>query len=246
MRGRARCDSGAFDKPDRGTPVATPHAQLSAPTVLFGIRSPLVVEYEESCARRGIALSAGIDLDGTPRLAGDLPVIPLGEFLPVAGTRFLACAFAPKRRRELVEQARALGLDLAAALVDPHAVLARTVRVGAGSFINAGVIIGAVTRIGEAVLVNRAASVGHHCLIQDYVSIGPGATLAGNIHVGQGAMIGAGAVILPDVRIGAGAIISAGAVVRAHVKDDTLVAGDPARPRPYDPKRSSLNIAGGE
>ncbi len=216
------------------------------PIVLFGIRSPIVVEFEETCSRRGITVTAGINLGGSPRLASNIDVISVDDFVPVAGTRFYACAFSPDRRRALVDQGIVRGMQLADALIDPSAVMARSVRFGTGSFANAGVVIGALCHIGTGVLVNRSASIGHHCVVGDYVSIGPGATLAGNIHVGEGCMIGAGAVILPDLRIGAGAVVAAGSVVRAHVKAGSLVAGNPARVRPFDPVRSSLNTPQGE
>jgi len=214
--------------------------------ILFGIRSPIVVEYEETCARLGIAVLQGVSVNGAPRLLARDVVVPIEDFRPAAGTRFLACAFTPRRRAELIRQARALGLELAPALVDPHAVVARSARIGDGTFLNAGAVIGAVTRIGEGVLVNRAASVGHHCLIGDCVSLAPGATLAGNVRVGSGSMIGVGAVVLPDIRIGEGAIVAGGSCVREHVPDGAFVAGNPARARSFDPSRSSLHVEDGE
>lgn len=214
--------------------------------VLFGIRSPIVVEYEESCHRSGRPLTCGISVSGAPRSSSGLAVIDLDAYVPADSEEALCCAFSPERRRELALQARAMGLLLAEALVDPHAVVSSSARIGAGSFVNAGCVIGSVTRIGEGVLVNRSASVGHHCLIGDYVSIGPGATLAGNIRVDEGAVIGAGCVVQPGLRIGAGAIVAAGSVVRAHVPEGTLVAGNPARQKPFRPKLSSLFHEGSE
>ena len=201
--------------------------------ILFGVRSPLVVDYEETCHRLGIPITAAIRIEGPSRLVDSSNIVELAEFDP-AGTddRFVACAFSPERRAALMAQALWLGLVPAPALIDPSAVLARSVRVGDGSFVNAGVVIGAVSLIGTGVLINRSASLGHHTVLGDHVSIGPGATLAGNIQVGAGALIGAGAVVLPHLRIGPGAVVPAGTLVRRHVPEGVLVAGDPARPRP--------------
>lgn len=204
------------------------------------------MEYEETLSRLGIAITAAISLAGVPRLMARRHIIDIADFVPAPNALFLSCAFTPKRRAELVAQGRALELQLAPALIDPHAVVASSSRVGCGSFLNAGVVIGAVTMIGENVLVNRTTSIGHHCLIEDNVSFGPGATLAGNIRVGAGAMIGAGAVVLPDMRIGAGAIVAAGSLVRQHVPDHTFVAGNPAKERPFDPVKSWLNVEDSE
>jgi sugar O-acyltransferase (sialic acid O-acetyltransferase NeuD family) len=214
--------------------------------ILFGVRSPLVVDYEETLVRRGIAVIAAVSVSGTPRLLDRSRLVELAEFSAPPGAGFLAPAFAPMRRAELIAHGISMGLAKAEPLIDPTAVLPRSVRIGAGTFINAGVVIGAMTMLGEGVLVNRSASLGHHTVLGDLVSIGPGATLAGNIHVGAGSVIGAGAVILPNVRIGAGAIVSAGAVVRKHVPDGVLVIGNPAIERRFNPRVSSLNVEDGE
>ena len=214
--------------------------------ILFGIRSPLVVDVEETLYRLAIAVSAAVSINGAPRLMDLRPVVNLADFTAPPGGAFIATAFVPGRRRELIEQAMLLGLALAPALVDPTAILPRSVRVGDGSFINAGVVIGALSRIGEGVLVNRAVSIGHHVMVGDFVSIGPGATLAGNIHVGAGALIGAGSTILPSVRIGENAIVSAGSVVRKDVPDGAFVTGNPAVRKPLNVRRSSLAIEDAE
>lgn len=214
--------------------------------ILFGVRSPIVVDYEETLARLGVPISTAVSVKGAPRLLDRSHLVDLQDFALSADRAFVACAFAPLRRRELWEQAVAMGLEPAAAIIDPSAVLPRSIRVGPGSFINAGVVIGALSVLGQGVLVNRAASLGHHTVLGDFVSIGPGATLAGNIHVGTGSVIGAGAVILPNVRIGSQAIVSAGSVVRKHVADDTLVVGNPALPHRFNPRRSSLAVEDGE
>lgn len=215
--------------------------------ILFGVRSPITVEYEESCHRRGIAISHSVSLGGAPRALDASKVVSIDDFHPVPKEgRFYACAFTAARRRDLFARAESLGLAAAPALIDPHAVLARSVRIDDGSFLNAGAIVGALSFIGAGVLINRAASVGHHAMIGDFVSIGPGATLAGNIHVGAGTIIGAGATILPDIRIGENALIAGGSLVRENVPDGAFVAGNPAKARPFDPTKSTLYVEDGE
>lgn len=214
--------------------------------ILFGVRSPLVVDYEETLARSGITVTFAVSVNGTPRLLDRSRLIDLCSFEVAEQGDFLVPAFAPMRRRELWDQAMALGLRPAEALIDPTAILPRAIRIGRGTFVNAGVVIGALSILGEGVLINRAASLGHHTVLADFVSIGPGATLAGNIHVGAGSMIGAGAVIHPNVRVGENALVSAGAVVRKNVADGTLVVGNPALSLPFNPRRSSLAVEDGE
>ncbi len=209
--------------------------------VLFGVRTPLVVDYEETCERLGIEVAAGVSVHGTPRMLDPSRVIQLDDVDTVIDTAFVTCAFSSSRRKELSELAFASGLTAAEALIDPTAVLPTSIRVGRGTYINAAAVIGGASFIGEHVLINRAVSLGHHSLIGDFVSIGPGATLASNIQVGDGAVIGAGAVIVPNIRIGADAVIGAGSLVRKNVDDGVFVAGNPIKERPLDREKSSLN-----
>ncbi len=169
--------------------------------ILFGIRSPLVVEVEETLLRLDRAVTAAVSVNDTPRILDRRAVVDLADFEPPEGGRFIPIAFQPQRRAELAQMALDLGLALAESLVDPTAILPRSIHIGDGTFINAGSVIGGATAIGEMVLVSRSASIGHHVLLGDRVSIGPGATLAGNIRVGEDSVIGAGAVIQPDIRM---------------------------------------------
>lgn len=214
--------------------------------LLFGVRSPLVVDVEETLHRLQRSVTLAVSVSGVPRLTQTDHIVDLDDFKPKPGEDFLAVAFAPLRREQLVRMATSMSLCLSNPLIDPTAVLASTVRVGLGTYINASVTVGGVTRIGESVFINRSASIGHHCMIGDFVSIGPGATLAGNIVVGKGSLIGAGAVVLPHIRIGAGSIVAAGAVVRGHVPDGVLVEGHPARRHSLTPEKSPLYLGDGE
>jgi hypothetical protein len=215
--------------------------------VLFGIRTPLVVDYEETCKRLGIEVAAGISVSGSPRMLDQSMVIAFDEVADAnLDVAFITCAFSSTRRKELCELAVSAGLEVADALIDPTAVLPTSIRVGNGTFINTCVVVGGASFIGEHVLINRAVSLGHHSLIGDLVSIGPGATLASNIRIGEGSVIGAGAVVLPNIQIGRDAVIGAGALVRKNVPDGVFVAGNPAVEKPLDRQNSSLNTAGEE
>jgi sugar O-acyltransferase (sialic acid O-acetyltransferase NeuD family) len=214
--------------------------------ILFGLRSPIVVDYEISAERSGRAIAYGVSVSGHPRVLSDIEIVEFAELEGCARGAALPCAFSPKKRAELAQLAQDSGFGLADALIDPTAILPPRLRIGVGSFVNAGVVVGGGCAFGEGVLINRSASIGHHTVLGDYVSVGPGAVLSGNVRIGRNSMIGAGAVIQSGIRIGDNVLVSAGSVVRKHVSDGALIAGNPAKVMPFRNGQSSLDLMGGE
>lgn len=215
---------------------------------LFGIRSPLLPDYEDCFDRLGLEISIAVRADSLrPRLLGHKTVIDLADLSSAHhGLAFIACAFNPYRRDELVRLALAARMVAAKAIVDPTSIVATSTRLGDGTFVNAGSVIGSAGIIGDHVFVNRASNIGHHAILDDYVSIGPGVTIAGNVRVGRTSFVGAGSIILPGIRIGAGAVVAAGSVVRTDVNDGVLVAGNPANVRRNRPSSTMLGGDGEE
>lgn len=115
-------------------------------------------------------------------------------------------------------------------LVDPHASVDATAKLGGGTQVLPGAVVSADAVVGEGCIVNHKASVDHECQIGSGVHLGPGATLCGLVSVGDAAMIATGAVVLPRIRIGEGATVGGGAVVIKDVPDYAVVVGNPARP----------------
>jgi sugar O-acyltransferase (sialic acid O-acetyltransferase NeuD family) len=224
--------------------MSTPMRQI----IIFGVRSPMVADFEETCDRAGLTIAAAVRASAhPPRLLNRAPLVELADLGDAhRSTRCVVCAFSPLRRRELVGAAIAAGLRFDGPLVDPTTVIARSTRIGDGAFVGAGGVIGAAGRLGDHVFVNRASNLGHHLVIDDFATIGPGVTIAGNVRIGEGAVIGAGSTILPGVVIGARAMVAAGSVVRRDVADDTLVAGVPAKPTRLRPSATAVHPPGEE
>ena len=88
---------------------------------------------------------------------------------------------------------------------------------------NADVIIGNGVAIGPNV-----ALIAHS---NAYVEGRPivGTVISKPIEIGNNVLIGANAVILPGIRIGNNSIVGAASVVTKEVKDNEIVAGNPAK-----------------
>ena len=196
--------------------------------VLFGAGSPIIVDVEEFCARRGWRIAEVVkNVPGDVHASGDAPVVEATPETRLTHPVLLPL-FSPANRRRAHEHAVTLGARAFPFLIDPTSILPRRIEIADGSYINAGCVVGAAARIGRFAFINRGASLGHHLDLGDYASIGPGVTIAGQVRIGSDAMIGAGAVVLPGISIGRGAVVAAGAIVHRDVPDGATVIGRPA------------------
>ncbi len=141
-----------------------------------------------------------------------------GEFIISIGNN--------RTRRKL---AKRLKTGNFANVIHPSAVIDKTVAMGNGTVVMAGVVVNVATKIGKHCILNTSASVDHDCSIHDYSHISPNATLCGHVTIGKGAQVGAGAVILPNICIGKWSVIGAGAVVTKDIPDRATVVGNPGR-----------------
>lgn len=132
-------------------------------------------------------------------------------------------------RRKISQTLSAKGHTLPNA-ISPHAVIAPSVRMGAGVLVMPGAVINAETHLGDGVIVNTSASVDHDCKIGAYAHIAPACALAGGVSIGSGALCGIGSRYIPGVSVGEGALVAAGAVVIGDHGPGARVAGVPARP----------------
>ncbi|MFH1264491.1 MAG: hypothetical protein ABIK89_02100, partial [Planctomycetota bacterium] len=114
-------------------------------------------------------------------------------------------------------------------VVDRHALVDSTVRLGIGTVVLHGAVIQVDTYVGDHVIVNTSASVDHDCLIGDYAHIAPGVHLAGKVAIGAGALLGTGATVNPAIVVGSWATVGSGAVVVRDLPPDVVAKGVPAR-----------------
>ena len=79
-------------------------------------------------------------------------------------------------------------------------------------------------------ILKQVTNIIHHdVLIVEYATIAPRAVILGSVKIGKFSYIGANSTIKQGVMIGNNAVVGAGAVVIKDVKDNDVVAGNPAK-----------------
>ena len=114
-------------------------------------------------------------------------------------------------------------------VVHHRAIIAKGVKIGAGSMIIGGVVINTGTVIGKHTIINTSVSVDHHNVIGGFVHIAPGSHTGGAVKVKEGAFLGIGVSVIPGKTIGNWAVIGAGASVITDIPDNVTAVGVPAR-----------------
>ncbi len=114
-----------------------------------------------------------------------------------------------------------------------HCAYGINITLGQGVYLNAGCTIldTATVRIGNASMLGPNVQIycaEHH---KDQEKRKAGLEIAKPVGIGDNVWIGGSAIILGGVTIGDGAIVGAGAVVTGNVTANTIVMGNPARPR---------------
>src|SRR5258708_14077916 len=87
------------------------------------------------------------------------------------------------------------------------------VRVGAGNYLQEGVVVQAEVTIGDNSSIHMGALIGHETAIGNSVFIAHAVSVSGCCTIGDGTFIGTNATILPRLSIGKWTTIDAGTVV---------------------------------
>ncbi len=113
--------------------------------------------------------------------------------------------------------------------VHPSASMGKSVEVGIGSVILAGVIVNSDCRIGNHCILNTNSSLDHDSEMHDFSSLAPNSTVGGNVKIGEVSSIALGANIIQNITIGKHALIGAGSVVVEDIKDFSVNYGVPSK-----------------
>ncbi|MES2218870.1 MAG: acetyltransferase [Pseudomonadota bacterium] len=134
----------------------------------------------------------------------------------------------PLRRAAVYQHFKALGYQFLS-VVHHTAYVAKTVKLGEGVQIMAGVVLQPDCKLGNNVIINTGASLDHDVQIGDHCHVAPGVVVSGNVTIAASSHLGARAVILQGLKIGERCLIAAGAVVIHPITTDSRVAGVPAK-----------------
>lgn len=177
----------------------------------------------DSLQLSGETISYLVDANPEVKSLMGLKVINDVDFIPGEELMILSIGSNEIRKKLAQQYIAAYGIA-----VHPQAILDKSVSLGEGTVVMAGVVVNRDTKVGQHAILNTSCSIDHDNVLGDYVHISPNATLCGGITVGEGAHIGAGATIIPNISIGAWATVGAGAVVIEDVPEGATVVGNPA------------------
>ena len=167
-----------------------------------------------------------LDNDPSIKECAGYPVLGSDTMTAVLnGDVFIAVGNA-ETRKKLMERENERTFPV---LIHPNAVVAKDVKIGAGSVVMAGAVINPAARVGKGCIINTSSSVDHDCIIEDYCHISVGAHLSGTVVVGTGTWIGAGAIVSNNLCICAGCTIGAGAVLIKDIDVLGTYIGVPAK-----------------
>src|SRR5579871_2885723 len=118
--------------------------------VIYAIGSPIAADVEETCRRLRVDVVGWVRNFPGEIFAPEGARIAEAEHIPsdLLQHEFIVPLFTPRYRISAVAEARQRGFASPATLVDPTAVIASSVTIGPGTYVNSMANIGAACRIG--------------------------------------------------------------------------------------------------
>lgn len=114
-------------------------------------------------------------------------------------------------------------------IVHPAASVSKMAKLGRGTVILQNATIASNVSIGNHVVVLPNSIVSHDCIIGDFCCIAGGVSISGGARVGVCCYLGTNSSINNNVNIGNKSLVGMGSVVLKDVKENSVVAGNPAR-----------------
>lgn len=111
----------------------------------------------------------------------------------------------------------------------PMASVGKNVKVGINCVVMAGVVLTSNAKIGNHVCILPNSVIHHDVVIGDFTLIGSNVVVAGGTSIGKNCYLGSGSNIMNGLSVGDSSLIGMGSNVIRDVKEQVVVAGNPAR-----------------
>jgi sugar O-acyltransferase (sialic acid O-acetyltransferase NeuD family) len=212
------------------------------PTVILGFSENIIALVLETLKDRGENGPFSIIQNIQRPANGDIPFLPEGIEISMEGAwqnpvfpqkgRYIFGVGGASVKEAVFEYFRhehQISRTNYASLVHRSSVIASSVVMDKGCYIEPQSVISPFSKLGFGVTINRNVSIGHHSVLGDFVTIYPGVNIAGHVHIGCGSQIGMGTAVFDHVRIGANATIGGGSVVNRDIPDNVIAWGNPCK-----------------
>jgi sugar O-acyltransferase (sialic acid O-acetyltransferase NeuD family) len=113
--------------------------------------------------------------------------------------------------------------------IHPRSIISKSVKMGQGVVIFAGVILNSEVRLGNNVIVATGSTIDHQTIIKDHCLISAGVTIGANTIIDESTLCALGSKVISSVKIGKNCLVAAGAVVVNHINSKSKVFGIPAK-----------------
>ncbi|WP_448213554.1 acetyltransferase [Colwellia sp. MEBiC06753] len=143
---------------------------------------------------------------------------------------FILAIGSPRIRHLVYRKMISTGKPVFATLIHPSVIMSGHVSVDKGSIICAGCILTVEITIGQHSILNLSNTVGHETSIGNFVTIAPMAAISGNVVLADFSEVGTGASIRQGLTIAQGGMLGMGGVQTKDIPENTIFAGNPAKP----------------
>ncbi len=196
-----------------------------------GALARVLVDMAGPGALAGVFVEPGHEV-APPAALGGLPVLHDWDAVRQRGRRFLLAVGDIALRRRLLQAALEAGLEPAAPLVSPHAVIAGDAQIGPGSVVGPQSVLAPAVRLQAHVLLMPGVTLGHDVVVHDNCVLTAGTVMGGGSCLERDCFVGLNATIVPRIRLAAGCVVGAAALCLRDVSEASVLVGNPAKATP--------------
>lgn len=187
-----------------------------------------IIDAIESRDQRAAVLVLNMELDKKilEKIPPSIKIIHFNDFEP--STDFHVFGFINPDKKPFLKSLKKFRLSYSN-LIHKFSYVAKTVKMGQGNFIGAGVVLAPNVKLGDFNFVNRSASIGHGVEILHLNHIGPGCTIAGDCKLGSRNFLGTRSAVINNIQIQDDITVGAGGIVIKDMLESGTYAGVPVR-----------------